>query len=304
MITTDINRVKNILEKNCLVAIPTETVYGLAGNAYNDEAVTKIYELKRRPLHNPLILQIGALSQMFEVATDIPEKAIQLALQFWPGPLTLVLKKMSHISNLISAKKNTVALRIPHHPLTLSLLQQLNFPLAAPSANPFGRISPTSAQHVHEYFGDSLEAILDGGICMRGIESTIIGFENDEPILYRHGSIHKKEIEDVIGKVGERTQNNLTPQAPGMMTRHYAPNTRTFLVDHLSEALPSYEGKKWACYCFKILWNISMYRAWKSCLLQGILGKQRKICMPPYIVWISLIWMSFLLSVFRRKAWA
>jgi L-threonylcarbamoyladenylate synthase len=237
MINTDISKAKEILQKNGLVAIPTETVYGLAGNAFSDIAIKKIFELKKRPFYNPLIVHLKAASSIFDVASEIPESAFILAEKFWPGPLTLVLNKKDHISDLISAGKKTVAVRVPKHPLTLALLDQLDFPLAAPSANPFGSISPTSAAHVFNYFGKKIEVILDGGECEKGLESTIIGFENAHPILYRHGSISLEEIKKITGKLGIRTKNDSSPNSPGMLSRHYAPMTDTYLTNETKYAL-------------------------------------------------------------------
>lgn len=244
MITTDINKAKNILLKNELIAIPTETVYGLAGSAYSDKAIRKIFELKKRPLFNPLIVHLKSASCIQEVASEIPEIGLKLINQFWPGPLTLILKKQKHISDLITAGKDTVAVRVPNHPLTLALLNELEFPLTAPSANPFGSISPTNAEHVLSYFGKEIEAILDGGQCEKGLESTIIGFENEKPILYRHGAISMDEIEKVTGDLGVYTNNNISPNAPGMLSRHYAPNTDTYLTENVSALINQFEGKK------------------------------------------------------------
>jgi L-threonylcarbamoyladenylate synthase len=244
MIIKDINKAKNILLKNELIAIPTETVYGLAGNAYSDTAIRKIFELKKRPLLNPLIVHLKSASCIQEVASEIPEIGLKLINQFWPGPLTLILKKQKHISDLITAGKDTVAVRVPNHPLTLALLNELEFPLTAPSANPFGSISPTNAEHVLSYFGKEIEAILDGGQCEKGLESTIIGFENEKPILYRHGAISMDEIEKVTGDLGIYTNNNISPNAPGMLSRHYAPSTDTYLTNNVSALLNQFEGKK------------------------------------------------------------
>lgn len=167
MITTDVQKAVDTLMKGELVAIPTETVYGLAAKATDDEALKKIYALKKRPSYNPLILHISSLHQLSVIAAEIPAVALKLAEAFWPGPLTLVLKKQTGISNVVTSGKDTVAVRIPDHPLTLELLSRLDFPLAAPSANPFGQISPTTAQHVYDYFGESLEFVLDGGECQK-----------------------------------------------------------------------------------------------------------------------------------------
>jgi len=194
MITTDLAAAVEALTAHQIIAIPTETVYGLAGNAFSEEAIAKIFKLKKRPLYNPLIVHIKSVDFLTKVAQEIPEVALVLAKAFWPGPLTLVLKKRSIIPDIVTAGKDTVAIRVPNHPMTSQLLNELDFPLAAPSANPFGSISPTTAHHVSHYFSEELDVILDGGTCERGIESTIIGFENDLPIVYRLGVITLKII--------------------------------------------------------------------------------------------------------------
>jgi L-threonylcarbamoyladenylate synthase len=244
VITKDINRVIELLNDQNIVSIPTETVYGLAGNAFSDKAIERIFKLKNRPLFNPLIVHLKSIEQLSQVATDIPAKAMALAQQFWPGPLTLVLKKQSHISDLITAGKNTVAVRVPNHPLTLDLLNKLNFPLAAPSANPFGCISPTKAIHVFNYFENELDAILDGGDCISGIESTIIGFEEEKPILYRLGSISFEEIENTIGEVYTNIANDKEIKSPGMLSSHYAPRTTTLLTDDIKKTAKLHPDKK------------------------------------------------------------
>lgn len=252
MITTTIETAKLALENNDIVAIPTETVYGLAGNAYNEDAIHKIFTLKNRPHYNPLIVHIKSASYLQQVAKNIPAIAIQLADAFWPGPLTLVLEKQDHILAIVTGGKNTVGVRVPAHPVALELLEALDFPLAAPSANPFGSISPTTAKHVHDYFTDTLETILDGGPCTKGIESTIIGFENEQPILYRQGSISIEDIEKITGKVEMRVHNdNSAPAAPGMLSRHYAPNTTTILTDNIHIAIEQYKGHKIGLLLFK-----------------------------------------------------
>lgn len=236
-ISTDIHKAKSILEAENLVAIPTETVYGLAGNAYSETAIKKIFETKNRPLFNPLIVHIHSKALLDDIAEKVPQKAYQLAEAFWPGSLTLVLKKKSNIPNLVTAGKNTVAVRVPNHPLTLSLLQLLDFPLVAPSANPFGSISPTTAEHVANYFPETVPLVLDGGICESGIESTIIGFDEEEPILYRLGAISIEAIEAVVGKVTVMNTKEAAPEAPGMLLKHYAPKTKTILVDDIENFL-------------------------------------------------------------------
>ncbi|RZS99621.1 L-threonylcarbamoyladenylate synthase [Aquimarina brevivitae] len=245
MITTDITIAKNALQEGQLIALPTETVYGLAGNAYKEEVVKKIFELKKRPLFNPLIVHIKSADFLTEVAQDIPESAFKLAKAFWPGPLTMVLKKKTHISDTVTAGKDTVAVRVPNHPIALQLLDQLDFPLAAPSANPFGSISPTTATHVDHYFSKDLAVILDGGNCQKGIESTIVGFSNDEPILYRLGSLSVEQIEEKIGPIKQLTKNkDNNPVAPGMLLRHYAPNTPTYLTVDVDELLKTFSNRK------------------------------------------------------------
>jgi L-threonylcarbamoyladenylate synthase len=245
MISDNIDKAVEILNNNDLVAIPTETVYGLAGNIYSEEAISKIFEIKNRPFFNPLIVHIHSIKQLDELTNYIPPKAQLLADAFWPGALTLVLKKNSKVPNIITAGKDTVAIRMPNHPTTLALLEQLNFPLAAPSANPFGCISPTKAIHVEEYFGNSLQMVLEGGDCKNGIESTIIGFEGDVPVLYRLGAISIEDIEKAIGTVKIiNTRENIAPDAPGMLEKHYAPLTSTYLESDIEAAIKSFSNKK------------------------------------------------------------
>jgi L-threonylcarbamoyladenylate synthase len=251
LITKDIQKAKKVLTNERIVAIPTETVYGLAGNAYSDEALKKIFILKNRPFYNPLIVHIKSASALNQIAQEIPDAAKKLAEKFWPGPLTLVLKRLDHISDIVTAGKETVAVRVPNHPLTLKLLQELDFPLAAPSANPFGSISPTSAEHVSNYFENKLDIILDGGNCEKGIESTIIGFANKQPVLYRYGSVSLEDIEKVVGRVEIITEMDNKPNAPGMLLKHYAPKTETFLTNNISELAKSFDGKKIGILTFK-----------------------------------------------------
>jgi L-threonylcarbamoyladenylate synthase len=243
-ISKDISKAVEILNQNGLVAIPTETVYGLAGNIFSEEAIRKIFELKQRPFFNPLIVHIHSANQLKSIVTVLPQKAEKLAQHFWPGPLTLVLPKNPHVPDLVTAGKNTVAVRVPNHPTTLDLLRRLDFPIAAPSANPFGRISTTKAEHVARYFDDRLKMVLDGGECQKGIESTIIGFENDRPVVYRLGSISVEEIEKVVGPLNIRNKKESAPDAPGMLSRHYAPKTKTVLVDDLGTAIQKYSNLK------------------------------------------------------------
>ncbi len=250
-ISTDIVKAKEILENENLVAIPTETVYGLAGNIYSEKAINKIFKTKNRPFNNPLIVHIHSKELLENIAQEIPEKAKKLAEAFWPGSLTLVLKKKESIPYSITAGKETVAVRVPNHPLTLELLKQLDFPLAAPSANPFGSISPTTSQHVADYFTDTLEMVLDGGSCENGIESTIVGFENEKAILYRLGSISVEDIESIIGPIQIVNKNDSAPNAPGMLSRHYAPKTKTIVSENIEEELKNYPTSKVGVLLFK-----------------------------------------------------
>lgn len=169
-----------------------------------------------------MIVHIKSIEYLDTVATNILPIAYQLAKQFWPGPLTLVLEKKSNVSNIVTSGKNTVGVRIPFHPIALALLEELDFPLAAPSANPFGYISPTTSEHVRTQLGEKVSYILEGGACERGIESTIIGFVDDKPLLYRVGAISNDEIEKCIGKLAvKNTAAAASPEAPGMINKHY-----------------------------------------------------------------------------------
>ncbi|WP_179009125.1 L-threonylcarbamoyladenylate synthase [Winogradskyella forsetii] len=244
IISKDISKAVTLLTAEEVVAIPTETVYGLAGNIYSEKAIKAIFETKKRPFFNPLIVHIPSIDSLNTIVEDIPEKAQLLAEAFWPGPVTLVLKKKNTIPDIITAGKDTVAVRIPNHPTTLELLNRLDFPLAAPSANPFSSISPTTAQHVETYFKDQIKMVLDGGACTSGIESTIIGFENDEPIIYRLGSTALEDIERIVGNIEIKNRKEITPDAPGMLERHYAPKTKTVLTGNILKILPVYKGKR------------------------------------------------------------
>jgi L-threonylcarbamoyladenylate synthase len=251
IISKDISKAVALLNQEKLVAIPTETVYGLAGNIFSEKAIDSIFKTKQRPLFNPLIVHIPSIDYLETIVARIPEKAKLLAEVFWPGPITLVLKKKEVIPDVITAGKDTVAVRIPNHPITLELLKQLDFPLAAPSANPFNRISPTSAEHVESYFKNDIKMVLDGGTCTSGIESTIIGFENDEPIIYRLGSTSIEDIENIVGSVEIKNKKNSVPNAPGMLARHYAPNTKTILVTDISDGIKQFQGKNIGILAFE-----------------------------------------------------
>ncbi len=229
IIDTDIAQAKAWLLAGNVVGVPTETVYGLAGNAFNEDAVLKIFQVKNRPHFDPLIVHTNSLEKLTAFVASFPAVAQQLAEVFWPGPLTLLLPKSPLISDLITAGLNTVAVRIPQHPVMLELLAALDFPLAAPSANPFGYISPTSAAHVAAQLGAKIPYILDGGACKVGIESTIVGFEGTEVVVYRLGGISVEALESVVGKVRVQTHSSSNPNAPGMLQSHYAPRKKLLL---------------------------------------------------------------------------
>jgi L-threonylcarbamoyladenylate synthase len=238
----DILKAKLLLEDGELVAIPTETVYGLAANALDTRAVTKIFDVKNRPQFDPLIVHVPDIERTREYVLAIPEKARLLADRFWPGPLTLLLKKKPSIPDLVTAGLDTVGIRCPHHTLTHSLLDSLSFPLAAPSANPFGYVSPTTPQHVEEQLGSRIPYILDGGSCEVGIESTIVGFDEDYPIVYRLGGLSLESIEFVIGKVKLEAYSTSNPKSPGQLISHYAPRKKVIIgkIEELLQEFPAH----------------------------------------------------------------
>jgi len=233
----DIETAAAVLANDQVIALPTETVYGLAGNALSISAVTKIYEIKKRPFTNPLIIHLPDTSQFHKYVKNIPAIAVKLAEHFWPGPLTLLLPKNSTIPDIVTAGLPNVGVRIPSHPMALELLRKLPFPLAAPSANPFGYISPTTAEDVERILFGKVDYILDGGECEKGIESTIVGFDGDMPIVYRVGAISSEAIKKVAGKVGINTKHIVKPVSHGTLPSHYAPNTSLYLTNNVEELL-------------------------------------------------------------------
>jgi L-threonylcarbamoyladenylate synthase len=241
----DIQQAAKLLQAGEVVAIPTETVYGLAANALNPEAVTKIFTTKERPMTNPLIIHLPSLEAVKNYVMELPFLAEKLAAVFCPGPLTMVLPKQQNVPDLVTASLPNVAVRIPNHTLTLELLNQLDFPLAAPSANPFGYISPTTAQHVEQQLGDKIPYILDGGLCEKGLESTIVGFENENIIVYRLGAISLEDLTKVVGD--NLILDNLKlekPTTPGMLPFHYSPHTALYLTDNLEHNILDFDINK------------------------------------------------------------
>jgi len=219
------------------VGIPTETVYGLAANALDPAAVVQIFEIKNRPAFDPLIVHVTGVDQAERYAADFPEPLRRLAGQFWPGPLTVLVPKRNVVPDIVTSGLPRVGLRAPAHPITQTLLQALHFPLAAPSANPFGYISPTKAQHVYDQLQGKIPYILDGGPCAVGVESTIVGYEDGQVVVYRLGGLALEQIEDAAaGTVRVSLNQSSNPAAPGMLLSHYAPRKPLRTVD----------GSRWA----------------------------------------------------------
>jgi L-threonylcarbamoyladenylate synthase len=231
------------LRKGELVGIPTETVYGLAANALDEKAVQKIFQVKNRPLFNPLIVHVPHVSHFEKYAEAIPELCYKLAQAFCPGPITFVLPKKTIIPDHTTGGGNSVALRIPNHPLTLALLQSLDFPLAAPSANPSGYVSPVTAQHVYEQLNAKLPYILDGGACSVGIESTVIAFENGSTKVLRLGGLSIEQLKEVAGDIQLEINQSSNPKSPGQLSSHYAPKI-PLLRGNIEQLISQNPGKK------------------------------------------------------------
>lgn len=242
-IGNSISQATKLLNQGELIGLPTETVYGLAGNALNPEAVSKIFEVKNRPQFDPLILHCAEIAQIEALTTHIPEKAYQLAKEFWPGPLTLLLDRKDSIPDITCSGLERAAFRIPNHKIAIKLLRNLDFPLAAPSANPFGYISPTAAEHVNKQLGDKINYILDGKISQIGIESTIVGFEKDKVIIYRLGGLDVNAIESIVGEIELMPYSSSSPAAPGMLKSHYAPKKK-IIMGNIQDLLATYPKNK------------------------------------------------------------
>jgi L-threonylcarbamoyladenylate synthase len=273
-IGTDIRSAAELLCNGEVVSIPTETVYGLAANAYNEAAVLKIFQAKQRPAFDPLIVHVHSLEQVKDVVSfpdldrmGMRKEAEALMEKFWPGPLTLVLPKTDRVPDLVTSGLDTVAVRMPAHPMALEVLRSLDFPLAAPSANPFGYVSPTTAQHVADQLGDRIPYILDGGPCTVGVESTIIGWETElsgraesgpgQWVLYRPGGTPVADIEAVIGTVG-KAKKSVLPASPGMLESHYAPRKPVHIGD-VKTLLKQHAGQRVAVIAF-----IEDHDAWRT----------------------------------------
>jgi len=229
---TEIEKAARIIQEGGLVAFPTETVYGLGADALNPMAVARVFEVKQRPHFDPLIVHVADLRQAEIMVQKFPSLAVKLAEAFWPGPLTLVLEKSSLIPDLVTSSLPTVALRVPDHPFALSLIRESGRPLAAPSANPFGGVSPTTAEHVRLSLGEKVDLILDGGPCRVGVESTVLSLTGKIPVLLRPGGVSLEEIQALIGEVSLSLGGGM-PQAPGQLPSHYAPSTPLRFMDQL-----------------------------------------------------------------------
>lgn len=218
-----------------VVGIPTETVYGLAASMYQPDAVKRIFDIKNRPVSNPLILHVADLESLEPLVKEIPPQALQLAAALWPGPLTMVFNRSERVPDIITGGQSTVAIRIPAHPLTLELLQTVKQPLAAPSANKYNYISPVTATAVEEMLGEEIPYILDGGPCQKGIESTIVAFRNGELQLLRQGAYTEMELRKVTGK--RIVQEETDIRHPGMYKKHYSPHTPVIVMNEIKEVV-------------------------------------------------------------------
>ena len=236
---TDSNEAVRILKSGGLVALPTETVYGLGANALDEQAVAKVFKAKNRPSFDPLIVHVASVDQARLIA-EVSDEAAELFEKFSPGPLTLILPKKQIVPDLTTSGHTTVAVRIPNHPITLEVIRNSGLCIAAPSANPFGYTSPTMAAHVIEQLGDRIDAVLDGGPCEVGIESTILELTNTPRIL-RLGGLSLESIQDSMGKVMIESSSS-NPKAPGMLSSHYNPGVHVRLFESLDELLAQYKS--------------------------------------------------------------
>lgn len=234
-IQAQIQRAAKILKSGGVVALPTETVYGLGANAFDEKAVARIFEIKKRPFFDPLILHIGNEGWLEELVTEVPPLARKLIEEIWPGPLTVVLPKKKVVPDIVTSGLPNVAVRMPLNNIARQIVSAADLPIAAPSANLFGSISPTTAAHVKEQLGDSADMIVDGGPCAVGVESTIVSFVTEKPVLLRPGGLELEKIEEIVGAVEIPAPDELVNQSPGRGGQHYAPHTPFRLVESSSE---------------------------------------------------------------------
>ncbi|MEX2117543.1 MAG: L-threonylcarbamoyladenylate synthase [Bacteroidota bacterium] len=243
-----------ILRQGGLVAFPTETVYGLGADALNPEAVRKVFEAKGRPPDNPLIIHVADHRQLIDLVDEVPEKAQALGKEFWPGPLTLVMKKTFLVPDIVCAGLDTVAVRMPDHPVALALIEEFGGGLVGPSANLSGRPSPTTGAHVMEDLGGRIDMILNAGPAEIGIESTVVDMTVDPPVILRPGGLHRESLEDIVGEMKVATDADSLRRSPGTRHRHYAPRARVVLIPEkdsgaLTKLLQEYrqQGKTAGC---------------------------------------------------------
>ena len=246
----DISEAAELLRNNEIVAIPTETVYGLAANALNRLAVAKIFEAKNRPTFDPLIVHLAHEEDVKKFCLEVPDTFHQLLEAFCPGPITFILKKKSIIPDLVTAGHNTVGIRFPKHPLTQQLITECGLPLAAPSANPFGYVSPTSAQHVAAQLANKIPYILNGGECKIGLESTIVDLSKGKVEVLRFGGLSIEDLEIALGrKVDSVRTSSSNPNAPGMLSSHYSP-TKKIIFGDIEVNSQQFQGKKLGAITF------------------------------------------------------
>ena len=236
----EIKKQAQILREGKTVIFPTETVYGLGANALDEKAVSKIYEAKGRPSDNPLIVHIYDKKQVDDLAQNINQNAKIIMDTFWPGPITIILKKKDIVPMRTSGGLNTVAIRMPSNPIAKALLEEVKLPIAAPSANISGRPSPTRGKHVYDEMNNRVDGIILGGDCTFGLESTVLDLTNDIPVILRPGSVTKEDLENIIGKVNidpalEKKEDNIKAKAPGMKYKHYSPNADVYIISGNTE---------------------------------------------------------------------
>lgn len=251
MITHSIQDIIDVLKKGDIAGIPTETVYGLGANGLDEKAVQKIFTVKGRPNKNPLILHTHSLKELKKLVTHISPIAKNLANYYWPGPLTILFDKSGLVSDQITAGSKKVAIRIPKHPMFLEILKSVDFPIAAPSANPYQSISPTTAQQVDDYFKEKIPFVLDGGKCDCGLESTIVGIEKDTIIIYRMGGITIESLRKFHPKVEIYNKENTKVVTSGMDLKHYAPKTKLLVVDNIKDYIKNHANLNIGVLAFK-----------------------------------------------------
>ncbi|MDC7232639.1 MAG: L-threonylcarbamoyladenylate synthase [Spirochaetales bacterium] len=227
----NIKKAAEVILQGGLVAFPTETVYGLGGNALDSQAVARIFEAKKRPSFDPLITHIADLEKLDELADIKDQRIYDLAEKFWPGALTLIVPKRDIIPSLVTSGLETMAIRMPDHPIALELIRLSSGAVAAPSANSFGYLSPTEAKHVEEDLGSRIDMVLEGGSCRVGVESTVLDLSREAPIILRPGGLTRKEIEAVLGPVDVFNRTTTSPTAPGQLEMHYSPRKILHIVD-------------------------------------------------------------------------